>query len=87
MDAKSYYHRFCKLGPVSTKFQVSQKKKIIGLFPPLGFRSASQDALFLISQSTTQGLEKTRDSESLSGRKVSVYPRKKVENFCKYRKK
>jgi len=44
------------------------------------------DLTILISQSTTQGFEKTRDSESLSGRKVSVYPRKKVENFVNIEK-
>ena len=55
------YHRFCKLGPVSTKV-ASFTEIIIGLFPPLGFRSAFGNALFhfYLSKHNTRA-RKTRD--------------------------
>ena len=90
MDAKSYYHRFCKLGPVSTKFQVSQKKKLWPLSSS-GFPECfSEICSFPWSHDLDLSKHNTRARKNegqWSGRKVSVYPRKKSRKFCKYRKK
>ena len=66
--------------------QVSQKKKYWPLSSS-GFPECFRNALFLWSlKAQHKGSKKTRDSENLSGRKVSVYPRKKVENFVNIEK-